>query len=272
MTQPKVKTINRGQGAARGRWYVDQVTGDKLPSVTSISGQLPKPAIAYWRGKLVAQAAVEDFGTVANFIGKGQTDAAIDFLKRAPDRSSGKAAELGSTIHDLVDRHNKGEDLSRLHPEHRPFIDQYELYIKEFNPGVMESEVTVWSDTHGYAGTLDQISMFDDDAVLIDVKTGASGVWPDVAIQLAAYARADCIIDAQGERRPMPQIDGAAVLWLRPDKFELVPVRALDDDVFAVFLALQQVASWSHEVSKTVLGPPLKPEITTQKEAADGPQ
>ena len=68
----------------------------------------------------------------------------------------------------------------------------------------------------------------------------------------------------------MPQIDGAAALWLRPDKFELTPVRALDDDVFEVFLALQKVSSWSHEVSKTVLGPPLKPETNTDKEAADG--
>jgi len=272
MTQPKVKTISRGQGAARGRWYVDQATGDKLPSVTSITGQLPKPAIAFWRGKEVAKAAVEDFGTLADFITKGKPDAAIDHLKRAPDRSSGKAAELGSIIHDLVDRHNKGETLERVHPDHRPFVDQYERYIREFSPGVIESEVTVWSDTHGYAGTLDQVAMFDDEAVIIDVKTGASGVWPDTALQLAAYARADCIIDAEGERRPMPQIDGAAVLWLRPDKFELVPVRALDDDVFEVFLALQKISSWSYEVSKTVLGPPLKPETSTDKEAADGPQ
>ena len=272
MTQPKVKTISRGQGAARGRWYVDQATGDKLPSVTSITGQLPKPQIAYWRGKTVAQAAVDDFGQLADFITKGKADAAVDYLKRAPDRSSGKAAELGSIIHDLVDRHNKGEDLAHVHPEHRPFLDRYEDYIREFRPGVIESEVTVWSDTYQFAGTLDQISMFDDDAVLIDVKTGASGVWPDTALQLAAYARADCVINAQGERRPMPQIDGAAVLWLRPDKFELVPVRALDDDVFEVFLALQKVSSWSHEVSKTVLGPPLQPETNTQKEPADGTQ
>ena len=70
---------------------------------------------------------------------------------------------------------------------------------------------------------------------------------------MAAYANADYIIDAAGERRPLPQIDAAAVLTVRPDGYRLIPVR-MGDDVFATFKALIEVSRWEHEISKTVLG------------------
>jgi len=84
MTQPEVKTIKRDGS----RFYVDPVSGAKVPSVTSIVGCLPKRALQFWRGKMVAECAVEDFGVVADFVSKGNPTAAIDHLKRAPDRSS----------------------------------------------------------------------------------------------------------------------------------------------------------------------------------------
>ena len=76
---------------------------------------------------------------------------------------------------------------------------------------------------------------------------------PDVALLLSAYANADYLIDASGERRPLPQIDAAAVLTVRPDEYRLIPVR-LGDDVFNTFKALIEVSTWEHDVSKTVSG------------------
>lgn len=257
MTQP-ANSIKR----AGSRFYVDPITGDKLPSVTSIQNALAKPALQFWAAKMVAQCAVEEFGTLAQMVGSGNADNAVDYLKRAPGRSSGKAAGLGSEIHDLADRIGKGEILDRVHPDHQGFVDQLHKFIEDFEVGFMESEATVWSDTHGFAGTLDAIVMIDGEAILLDYKTGASGIWPDVALQLNAYARADEILDKSGERRPLPKIDGAAALHLRPDSYELIPVR-LGDDVFDVFQALITASSWVREISKTVLGNPVDP---TQKE------
>ena len=111
MTQPEVKTIKRDGS----RFYVDPISGAKVPSVTSIVGCLPKRPLMYWRGKMVAEAAVEDFGVVADFISKGNPSAAIDHLKRAPDRSSGVAAKTGSDVHNLCERINRHD----LHG-HRP--------------------------------------------------------------------------------------------------------------------------------------------------------
>ena len=97
MTTPEVQTIKRNGS----RFYVDPVSGAKVPSVTSIVGCLPKRALQFWRGKMVAECAVEDFGVLADFVSKGNTSAAIDHLKRAPDRSSGVAAKTESDVHAL---------------------------------------------------------------------------------------------------------------------------------------------------------------------------
>ena len=253
MTQP-ANSIKRGGS----RFYVDPVTGDKLPSVTSVQNALAKPALQYWAAKMVAQCAVEEFGTLASMVGSGNPENAIDYLKRAPGRSSGKASTLGSEIHDLADRIGKGETLERVHPDHQGFIDQLHKFIDDFEVGFLESEATVWSDTYGFAGTLDAIVMIDNEAIILDYKTGASGIWPDVAIQLNAYAKADVILDRSGERRPLPKIDGAAALSLRPDSYELIPVR-LGDDIFEVFQALQVASEWQREINKSVLGKPVDP-------------
>ena len=249
MTQPEVKTIKRDGS----RFYVDPVSGDKVPSVTSIVGCLPKRALQFWRGKMVAECAVEDFGVLADLVSKGNTSAAVDHLKRAPDRSSGVAAKTGSDVHALCERIAKGEDIGRVHPDLQGFIDQYHRFLHDFEPGFLEVEATAWSETYGYAGTLDFIAMVGGETVITDIKTGKSGAWPDVALQLAAYANADYLIDASGERRPLPQIDAAAVLTVRPDEYRLIPVR-LGDDVFDTFKALIEVSKWEHDVSKTVIG------------------
>ena len=202
---------------------------------------------------MVAACAIEDFGVVADFISKGNPSAAIDHLKRAPDRSSGVAAKTGTDVHNLCEQIAKGEDVGRVHPDLQAFIDQYRRFIVDFEPGFLEVEATAWSETHGYAGTLDFIAMVGDEVVITDIKTGKSGAWPDVALQLSAYANADYLIDAAGERRPLPQIDAAAVLTVRPDEYRLIPVR-LGDDVFDTFKALIEVSKWEHDVSKTVIG------------------
>ena len=262
MTQPEVKTIKRDGS----RFYVDPVSGVKVPSVTSIVGCLPKRALQFWRGKMVAECAVEDFGVLADFVSKGNTSAAIDHLKRAPDRSSGVAAKTGSDVHGLCEQIAKGEHVCRVHPDLQAFVNQYRQFIVDFEPGYLEIEATAWSETYGYAGTLDFIATVGNEVVITDIKTGKSGAWPEVALQLSAYANADYLINAAGERRPLPQIDAAAVLTVRPDGYQLIPIR-LGDDVFDTFKALIEVSKWEHDVGKTVIGKTPVTPLNTETES-----
>ena len=191
MTTPAIPTIKR----SGSRFYVHPISAEKVPSVTSVCGMLPKKALQYWRGKLVAETAIEDFGVVADLISRGNPTAAIDHLKRAPDRSSGKAAKMGTDVHELCEHLNRGEKLGRVHPDLVGFIEQYDKFLSAFQPRFIEVESTAWSETHSYAGTMDWIAEIGGEVVIGDLKTGASGIWPEIALQLEAYSRADYLID-----------------------------------------------------------------------------
>ena len=249
MTEPAIPTIKR----SGSRFYVHPTSQEKVPSVTSVNGMLPKKALQYWRGKLVAETAVDDLSVVGALVSTGNPSAAVDHLKRAPDRSSGKAAKTGTDVHELCERLNRGEDVGRVHPDLAGFIDQYGKFLDAFQPRFIEVEATAWSETHSYAGTLDWIAEIDGEVVIGDLKTGASGIWPEVSLQLEAYARADYLIDPDGTQRPVPAVSGGCALHLRPDFFSLIPIR-LGDDVWETFQALLKVSNWEHQIAKTVIG------------------
>ena len=136
-----------------------------------------------------------------------------------------------------------------------PYMEHFERFVADFRPDFLASEATVYSDRESYAGTLDFIAAIAHQTIITDVKTG-KGVYPDAALQLCAYSRADYIGLPDGRDEPLPSIDGAAVLHLRPDGYEFIPVR-IDDDVYHSFLFAREVFRWMEETSKTVLGAPL---------------
>ena len=77
----------------------------------------------------------------------------------------------------------------------------------------------------------------------------------------AAYGNAEFLVDPDGSKRSLPDLDGAAALELRPDYYSLVPVR-IDEPVFDIFKHLVAVADWQRELSRTVLGNPVEPART----------
>jgi hypothetical protein len=252
MTTPKVSTIKRG-GA---RFYVEPETGEKVPGVTSIVGMLPKEFLRYWAAKEVASTAIDQLGTVVQMALNGQRDAAIDFLKKAPDRNTRGAADVGTAAHDLFERMARGESVGRVHPDMDPFVRHFQEFLDTVQPEYVHLEETVWSDKHGYAGSFDAFAKIQGEAVWIDNKTTRSGIHEEVGIQLAAYRYADHIIREDGGRTPMPKADGAAVLHIRPEGWKLVPVRA-DEQMFEVFTHLREVFRYEKELKSTVVGRPV---------------
>src|SRR5690606_2486365 len=150
-------------------------------------------------------------------VAAGDREGAIDYLKRAPVRDTGEAADLGSEVHDLVERIARGQDVGPVHPDLVPYVEAFEAFLSDFEPEFLLMEETVWNEEHGYAGSFDAIARFGDEVVVLDYKTTRSGVYPEVALQLTAYSRAEYVLKADGSREDIPSIDAGAVVHLRPE-------------------------------------------------------
>ena len=259
MTTPRIPTISRGGS----RFYVHPETDAKAPGVTSIVSMLPKSFLRYWAAKVVAEQAVENLGEVVGLAMRDR-EAAIDFLKRAPDRDTKKAADVGSEVHAVFESLARGEDVRRLHPEIQVFADHFREFLDEYQPEFVHLEETVWSEEHDYAGSFDVIARIQGELVVGDWKTTRSGVHEEVALQLSAYRHADYIIRPDGTKIPLPKVDGGFVLHVRPEGWELRPVRC-DRSVFRFFLALREVFDWERDVKSTVIGDPLNVPVKSRR-------
>lgn len=285
MTVPKMRTMNRG-GA---RYYIHPVTKEKAAGVTSVVGMLPKDFLKWWAAKMVAQAAVEQFGTLAQFVANGETEAGVNWLKSAHQRDVGQASAKGTEVHDMVEKVTEAGGIPRgLKRDLHPYARGWLAFLEAVQPTILEQETTVWSTTHGYSGTLDLSmsipeSTWEDEApswwegsevpILGDVKTTRSGIHADVALQLAAYRAAEekMTANAEGAFEPEPwpvhQKTGL-VVWLRPDEWKLVPVD-IGDEVFDIFKALREVFRWEKEMREEVIYPELIGDVWTEEDIVD---
>ncbi len=99
-----------------------------------------------------------------------------------------QAADLGTQVHDLVEKHIKGEDVS-LDGLDEKVVSGYSAYIKwesMTNLKIIEQEIPLVSERYQFGGTPDGIGMINGELCLVDWKT-SSGIYPDYLIQLAAY-------------------------------------------------------------------------------------
>lgn len=264
MTTPSVPTFSRGGM----RYYRNPLTNDVVPGVTSIIGLLPKPWLGPWSAKMVAQAAIDDFGALAGFVGSGDHDKAVKWLKGAPYRKRDGAADAGTDVHAIAEARFRGESV-KVHPDLAGYVRGLDEFIERYDPQPVFVEATVWNGKLGYAGSFDLLADIGDERVLIDVKTTASGVHAEVALQLAAYDRAPIVIDEKGDESAMPDADAYAVLWLRPDEWKLVPV-SRDPVFFDTFVhLLEGVHPYEREHKDVAIGRPLDGNVfDTESEAA----
>lgn len=259
MTSP-----THAKSSPTGRYYEHPLTAERATSVTKCCGVLNKPALVNWAAKLVATYAVEHLNEWFR-LGKSQ---ATDLLKGEPNRVMRASGDLGSLVHGAVEAKVIGgpilpavEEVCRAHLEH------FAQFCADFEPVFICCEATLWSRQHGYAGTTDAFVSFNrppagltaGDVVVLDYKTG-SGVYPEAALQMSAYRYADFILLADGTEIPVPEVTAGAVLHLRPEGYQLVPVDT-GPEVFELFLHCLALCEWVDGLSKRVIGPALCPPV-----------
>lgn len=195
-------------------WRTDTV--EPYQRVSTLLNNMPKEALAKWKLKLAAEAAV----TEQEVWGEMPARSAVEYLKTAADRVAQEAADKGTAAHNsihhlLMTGEHDGNDYVDAAVNFMAGNLQDPEGCEFFLP-----EVMVFSESSPrYAGTADLLTQVKDGMrVLVDWKTGSIG-WASQALQLWLYAHADQMFIADADLpgfQAMPHIHWGVVVGVRP--------------------------------------------------------
>jgi hypothetical protein len=281
-----VSSSGRKKTSSRGSRFYVWGRGERYWSVTTILSALPKEALKAWAARTVAEFA---FDRSSTWFTMSRAEA-VAWLKDEPLRYTKERADVGSAIHAAAEAYALSKPLPRewAYDEERVAVGHFLRYCEALRPRFVMTEAQVYNRTQKYAGTLDSIQEIDFDRLLelcfgneaavpwprpeggrplrllVDYKTGGDleedkGVYPEVALQLVAYDRAEFVGLINGQEVPVPVTDGAVVLHVNAGGWRLVPVDVKREDLWRTFLYVREVYRWKNEISKEVLGAPIYP-------------
>ena len=243
MTSPANAT-----STSSGRFYTWR--GEEFVSVTTVIGILNKPFLAPWAAKMTAERAVDMADSLPALI-KADREGTLKMLKSAHRDRSGAAADKGTLIHEVAEAYVTGKPLPRYTPEVAGYVRSVIQFCDDNKPEFTRVEASCYSRTHGYAGTADWFGTLHNNPCVADWKTGASGIYPEIALQLAAYANAD-FIGKDDEELKIPRTEIGYGIHIRPDGYSVIPVN-IDNKVFHSFLHALELWRWQ-KTSKELLG------------------
>jgi hypothetical protein len=242
------RRVNRGRGHG---YLLDGVDADGVTWV--LSEGVPKPALIGWAANTIRDYAVDHWDELAAVAPSER----VKQLTRARYESRDAAANRGTAVHALAHQLAAGQEID-VPEELVGHVDAYLQFAKDWQPQEQLVEVVCVNRMHRYMGTLDLVAhLADGDTWLLDWKTGGTGVYPEVALQLAAYRNAETYLGPDAQEHPMPEVDRCGVVWIRADGYDLFPVQA-DVDTFRTFLYAQQIAHWrKQQEEQPVIGEAL---------------
>lgn len=255
-----------------------------LWSVTTLikQGLGTSPALVNWAVNTSVEYALGNAAALAPLY-KSDPKAAVKVAADSRYATSGKAAARGTDVHIAAEKIALGQattvDDLDLEPHLIPYVERYLEMLDRLRPTFLMSEAPVYSPTRHYAGTTDGIMEIDGRPLIFDLKTHDKALdaksrppYPEVALQLAAYSRAELVgllsekrevqyaryyvYDPDQHHEPMPAVDGAVCIAISPSDCRVVPIR-IDDEVYKMFLHVREAARWTLDVSKRVIGPEI---------------
>lgn len=257
-----------------GRSHGYKIDGRKVPGVTTITGNASKPALINWAGNTTADYAVDNWAA----LGKLPPSKRNAELRGARNKERDAAANRGTQVHRLGAALMDGREVT-VPDELRGHVDSYTEFLDRVEPVAVAVELVVAHRALRYCGTLDLIA--DLPAVecdgrwipagrwLLDLKTSRSGIWPETALQVCGYARAEVFIDPDtGEERPMKwlQVQYTGAVHVRADGWDLRPL-ACTNAVWRYFQALTYITHAADETGEWV-GSAISPPVNVDRTAA----
>lgn len=157
---PTLEQVNTPEG----RFY-QTPEGNRYPSVTTVLGSVPNPALEAWKAKL---------GPAADVISK-------------------KAANRGTLIHERLESHIKGEptEFTMFQQSEREMFTNLIPHLDKLDE-IHALETRLYSDKLRVAGSVDCIAMIDGVLHVVDFKTSSRYKTADEIhsyfMQCAAYS------------------------------------------------------------------------------------
>jgi hypothetical protein len=246
-------------------------------SVTTALQAVSKAALIPWAANLAADAALEELPRLVKAsrtraCGNTTTDERCGVCKDCMRRwvahrhyaESHRGRERGSKVHDVIEWWALHGEIRGHDDDIAPWVGAFRRFVHDLKPEVFVTETTVINREHRYAGTLDlgltitsAVSReaaevcgrygLDRVRLYVDTKTTRkreNRFYPEWALQVGGgYRHAEAVLLPDGIEEPLPTVDGAAILLLRPDGYALRPVVA-NDMTFAAFLCALNLYLW----------------------------
>lgn len=172
--------------------HVYTVDDKVIPSVTGITKIIDKSGPLMWWAVGQALEFVKAQAPHWEALDEIEQEQLLHDAHRAHLRTSKKAADIGTLVHEWIDEFLMGKrdraDLPKNVSARSSVISFLEWYDEHVEV-VYETEFKVYSREHGYAGTADFDGMVDGERALVDWKTSKS-IYPEYEIQGNAYIMA----------------------------------------------------------------------------------
>jgi hypothetical protein len=273
-------TPRRAEATSLGRYYSHPVTGEQLISVTNVlSVGCAKSALVPWAAKIAAEYAMDNLPSLVFRSRTQDREELRKEISRQVTVARDKAADFGSRVHALAEAHVLGTTLPEEDGDDQAhaFVKQYERFLTDFDIDIERdieaTELTCANPGLGVAGTLDLIASLPVDGfipgmpvkvvrdvndrgrILIDIKTSltrpATSVYGEYALQLTALRHMTEAWMPDDSIVKMPGVHGAAVLNLRRNTYELIPLPTGEPE-WAAFKGCLALAKWMHGVGNDV--------------------
>lgn len=242
--EPKreIRRINAGSG----HWY--RLDGKKADGVTTlIKNGRPNHALIGWSAKCTAEYVADNLDTV-NALAEAGRDPLVAALKKIHVAVLQSAARRGTRVHNVAEKLAKDFEVE-YDDDIAGHVEAYVMFLEQWQVRPVLVEAVMASRRWGYCGTCDLVADVvtygDIDLaaapwltevipagtplrMLLDIKTSHSGIWPDTAYQLAAYAGAEVYVGPTGAERPVESlhIQQCAAIHVRSDGYDILPLDA----------------------------------------------
>ena len=228
-----------------GRYY--EWKGERFISVTNVlQHTISKPVLVPWAAKLVAE------------FGKANPGLDIKEWKKQPTLVKDKASERGTNIHAWCEQFflNPAAAVAAIPHEYSKECIGFIKAVERFQIVPIAAEATVYSRAHGHAGTNDFFGTILGQPAGADIKTGKN-VYPEYALQIAAYSNAEFVGLPDGSEAPIPLTAKSYVIHVDHGTTRLIPLRSSPKE-FEAFICAVGLARWLVEESKHVIGKEVK--------------